>query len=72
MKHKVRMLKTVPGSYDGITPMTWHRGHVYDDIHDLLLANFIALGAVELVEDAPENAAVAAAPERKRRRRDAL
>jgi hypothetical protein len=51
MMHKVRMLKTVPGSYDGFTPVTWHRGHVYDDISDSLLRSFIQMGACELVTD---------------------
>jgi hypothetical protein len=75
--HRVRMLRTVPGSYDGFTPMTWHKGSVYHDITDELLKCFIELGAVEMVDDAPEQAAVTAAPEAKparapRRPRNAL
>ena len=68
MRHKVRMLQTVPGSYDGYTPVTWHRGHVYDDITDELLRNFIAMGAVEIVEDKPEPVTLETKPARKKGR----
>jgi hypothetical protein len=45
---RVKMLRTMRGSYDGFTPFVWLEGHEYD-LTDDLLRSMIAEGAVELV-----------------------
>jgi hypothetical protein len=59
---RVKMIKSQIGSYDGFTVVTFAEGQEYD-VPDNLLASFIELGAVEIVEnaavtEAPENAAM--------------
>lgn len=53
MKNRVKMLKTVPGSEDGLHVTTFQKDGEYQ-IGDALLANFVEMGAVELVEDPAE------------------
>ena len=45
---RVKMLRTMRGSYDGLTPFVWLAGEEYD-VTDELLRGFIQEGAVELV-----------------------
>lgn len=62
--NKVRMLSSQLASDDGFTVRTFMAGQEYE-ITDTMLAAFIELGAVELVE----NKAHSAAPENKGRGR---
>lgn len=64
MMHRVKMLRTMAGSYDGYTPFVWLAGQEYD-VTDELLRGFISEGAVELV--LPE--ALETKPEPVRRRK---
>jgi hypothetical protein len=75
MKTKVKMLKSVPVSPDGLRVENWEKGKEYQADDDLLQA-LIGMGAVELSEAksegaAPENKALGAAPKRKRTKRSA-
>ena len=75
MKQNVKMLSTQLGVDEGkIYPDTYFEGEEYA-IGDELLACFVSLGAVELIEsgeksegDAPENKMIESAPENKTRK----
>lgn len=57
---KVKMLKTVYGSHDGINTQAFEAGKEYE-VNDELLKNFIDDGVCELAKDKPkpeENKAV--------------
>lgn len=64
--NRVKMLSTQLGSDDGYTVKTFASGQEYV-ISDKMMAAFISVGAVELVDDAqdhaPEDKAVHGAPE---------
>lgn len=49
MMHKVKMLKEVLGSHDGIKVEKFEKGSEHE-ISDSLLNDFISMGAVEYVE----------------------
>lgn len=59
---RVKMLCTVPGSFDGYTVQTFIKGREYD-MPDDLVQNLINGGMVELVLD---NKAIQTAPEKKK------
>lgn len=58
---KVKMLKEVLGSHDGIKVEKFLEGSEYE-VSDSLLNDFISLGAVEMVEVAIEEEAKVDAP----------
>lgn len=58
--NRVRMLSTQLGSDDGYTVKTFAAGSEYT-ISDMMLAAFVSVGAVELVD---EDKAIHGAPER--------
>ena len=48
---RVKMLRTVPGSLDGITQQLFQRGNEYD-LPDAMVRGLILEGAIELVLEA--------------------
>lgn len=76
---KVKMLKTVKGSEDGIRIKSYHSGLIYD-ISENLTLDFISLGAVELIaecenhsskmEEDFNNKAILGAPKNKRGKKE--
>ena len=48
---RVKMLRTIPGSLDGITPVVFERGEEYD-MPDAMVRGLILEGAIELALEA--------------------
>lgn len=59
---KVKMLKSVQGSPNGITIMSYSKGNTYD-VGDDLLESFVGMGVIDLVEEGvPEPKMASVAP----------